>query len=33
MANINLVLYNFIESDAQIRQKADFKSEFRKVFQ
>jgi hypothetical protein len=32
MESINLVLYNFVESETQIRQKGDFKNEFRKAF-
>lgn len=32
MESINLVLYNFVESETQIRQKSDFKNEFRKAF-
>ena len=32
MANVNLVLYDFCETDEQIRQKESFKSDLRKVF-
>ena len=32
MANINLVLYNFVESEKQIRQKMDYKTEFKNFY-
>ncbi len=32
MSNINLVLYNFVESEKQIRQKTDYKTEFKNFY-
>lgn len=32
MANISLVLYNFVEDEKQIRHKFEYKNDFKKVF-